>query len=158
MFSAKQGYQIIRNMGFRYTMYRIQHEIEKRFGILEKRHPINPSPRCDLKLEDWKGQKASFLIPSREAIKIPKVSSPKLLEDAHRILNGETCFFSADWKKLGSDYDWITNPDTGFRYDVTKHWSKISDLDPKSGDIKYVWEKSRFSYLLTIIRYDYHFD
>jgi hypothetical protein len=51
----------------------------------------------------------------------------------------------------------LTNPDTGYKYDITKHWTKIKELDPANGDIKYVWEKSRFSYLYTIIRYDFHF-
>ncbi|RZK13780.1 MAG: alginate lyase family protein, partial [Flavobacterium sp.] len=37
------------------------------------------------------------------------------------------------------------------------HWTEIETLDPDAGDIKYVWEKSRFSFLYTIIRYDYHF-
>ncbi len=57
---------------------------------------------------------------------------------------------------LGADYDWVTNPDSGFRYDVRKHWTEIADFSREAGDIKYVWEKSRFSYLYDIIRYDYH--
>ncbi|WP_202946882.1 alginate lyase family protein [Nitritalea halalkaliphila] len=35
---------------------------------------------------------------------------------------------------------------------------RSADLTAEAGDIKYVWEKSRFSYILTIIRYDYHFE
>ncbi|WP_243456763.1 heparinase II/III domain-containing protein [Polaribacter batillariae] len=67
-------------------------------------------------------------------------------------------FFSSEWKNLKKDYDWVTNPSTDFRYDIFKHWSEIPDLAKEAGDIKFVWEKSRFSYLLTILRYDYHFD
>ena len=33
-----------------------------------------------------------------------------------------------------------------------------SRLSKEAGDIKYVWEKSRFSFLYDVIRYDYHFD
>ncbi|MBX9853871.1 MAG: heparinase II/III family protein, partial [Cytophagaceae bacterium] len=57
----------------------------------------------------------------------------------------------------GINYDWVTNPQTGYRYDINKHWTEIETIDTKAGDIKYVWELSRFSYLYTIIRYDYHF-
>jgi hypothetical protein len=57
---------------------------------------------------------------------------------------------------VGRDYDWLTNPATGHRY-VLDHWTEIPDLSAKAGDIKYVWEKSRFSYLLTLIRYDHHY-
>ncbi|WP_338409724.1 alginate lyase family protein, partial [uncultured Flavobacterium sp.] len=52
----------------------------------------------------------------------------------------------------------VTNPETEYKYDITKHWSEINEFNPENGDIKYVWEKSRFSYLLTILRYDYHFE
>ncbi|RQP18206.1 MAG: heparinase, partial [Parapedobacter sp.] len=67
-------------------------------------------------------------------------------------------FFSRQWRMLGIDYDWITNPETNYQYDASLHWSEIPDLSPKAGDIKYVWEKSRFSYLLILIRYDFHFE
>ncbi|MDP5078643.1 MAG: heparinase II/III family protein, partial [Nonlabens sp.] len=35
-------------------------------------------------------------------------------------------------------------------------WSQIPDLSKEAGDIKFVWEKARFSYLYDIMRYDYH--
>ena len=59
---------------------------------------------------------------------------------------------------MGTDYDWVTNPITNHKYDINKHWSEINDLDPDFGDIKYVWEKARFSFLYDIIRYDYHYN
>jgi hypothetical protein len=59
---------------------------------------------------------------------------------------------------LGKDFDWITNPESNYKYDSSKHWTEIADYSNKAGDIKYVWEKSRFSYLYDIIRYDYHFE
>ena len=59
---------------------------------------------------------------------------------------------------MGNDYDWVTNPKNNYRYDNKKHWSKVDDFSKKNGDIKYVWEKARFSFLYDLIRYDYHFD
>ena len=53
---------------------------------------------------------------------------------------------------------WVTNPITNYKYDINKHWSEIQDFSTNSGDIKYVWEKARFSFLYDLIRYDYHFD
>ena len=46
---------------------------------------------------------------------------------------------------------------TGYRYDATKHWTEIPDFSAEAGDIKYVWEKSRFTFLYDLIRYDFHF-
>ncbi len=65
--------------------------------------------------------------------------------------------FNSILTDLGPDYNWVTNPDSKFVYDAGKHWTEIPDYSAEAGDIKYVWEKSRFSYLYDIIRYDYHF-
>jgi hypothetical protein len=150
--------QLLQNMGSRYVLYRVRHELEKRFGILKKKHPINPSLKSFITLDAWRENTPSFVITERESLTFPKEKITSLKDKFEKISNGEICFFSYDWKNLGLDYDWVTNPDSGYRYDISKHWSEISDLNPSNGDIKYVWEKSRFSYLLTIIRYDYHFE
>ncbi len=145
-------------MGLRYTSYRIRHELEKRLGLLKKKHPTSPQIKNFISLENWKKASISFVIVEKELMQIEKHSNDILKEKATKILNGEICFFSSDWKKLGSSYDWVTNPETNFKYDISKHWSEINDFNPVNGDIKYVWEKSRFTYLLTLMRYDYHFD
>lgn len=145
-------------MGFRYTLYRVKHAIESKLGLLKKRHPMNPEGKKFIALGDWKNSTNPFIIESRENKHLAKISNQELKEKATKILNGEICFFSSEWKNLGSEYNWITNPETNYTYDSSKHWSEINDFNELNGDIKYVWEKSRFSYLLTIMRYDYHFN
>ncbi|MFT5753325.1 MAG: hypothetical protein ACI924_000540 [Flavobacterium sp.] len=145
-------------MGFRYTSYRIRHEIEKRLGLLKKKHPLQPENKYFISLTEWKNLGIPFVIEEKEKLFFEKIKDETLRENTLKILNGQLFFFSSDWKNVGANYDWITNPETGFQYDVSKHWSEINDFNPKNGDIKYVWEKSRFTYLLTIIRNDYHFD
>jgi hypothetical protein len=152
------AYQLVKNMGLRYTLYRVAHVIESKFGLLKKKHPMNPAVKKFSALEDWKKSATTFVIDTRENTHLEKNPTPELKENATKILNGEICFFSSEWKNLGSDYNWITNPETNYTYDSAKHWSEINDFNPLNGDIKYVWEKSRFSYLLTIMRYDYHFN
>lgn len=156
--NIKLAFQLFQNMGLRYTSYRIRHEFEKRLGLLKKRHPVNPQFKNFISLENWRNASIPFIITEKNLLQFEKHSSDSLKEKATKILNGEICFFSSDWKKLGTSYDWITNPETGFQYDISKHWSEINDFNPANGDIKYVWEKSRFTYLLTIIRNDYHFE
>lgn len=149
--------QFARNMGMRYVLYRIGHEIANRLGILVKKFPFNPPEKYFTSLKHWRENKPQFLVNSREKITIKKVKSSTLELSAEKILMGELQFFSFKWYDLGKDYDWLTNPETGYKYSLD-HWSKIQDFSLETGDIKYVWEKSRFSYLQTIIRYDYHFD
>ncbi|WP_229212873.1 alginate lyase family protein [Dyadobacter soli] len=71
-----------------------------------------------------------------------------------QIRAGRFRYFSSQWFEMA---DWHTNPITGYRYDVNEHWSQVNDFSVKAGDIKYVWEKSRFTFLYDLIRYDYHF-
>lgn len=144
-------------MGIRYTAYRIRLEVEKKLGLLKKRHPINPPLKYFVSLEEWRKTPGKFLIGSQEDMKPLNINKDgELSEKMAKILRYETLFFSSEWKSLGKDYDWVTNPVTGFQYDIKKHWSEIADLSKEAGDIKYVWEKSRFSWLMTVIRNDYH--
>lgn len=136
--------QLLSNMGTRYVSYRVKHEFEKRSGILKKRHPVNPPLKSFITRDEWKKNSPLFAIPERELLTFQKHKTSSLKSKFEKITNGEICFFSHEWKKLGLDYDWITNPDSGYQYDISKHWSEISDLNPVNGDIKYVWEKSRF--------------
>lgn len=146
------------NMGARYVLYRMRHEVEKKMGALKNRHPSNLQAPGKISLIDWKSIKNPFVIEAKESLLFPKNQSRSLQEKAEKILTGQLQFFSSEWFKIGLDYNWLTNPGNGYVYDNTKHWSEIPDFSETAGDIKYVWEKSRFSYLLTLIRYDFHFD
>lgn len=144
-------------MGMRYSLYRLYHEFEKKSGLLKRKHRPSLYPANFVTLSEWRQNSKSFIWKSKQELNIPKILDQKLELSAKKILNGQIKFFNDTWFKLGLDYDWLTNPSNGFKYDK-KHWSEISDFSSEAGDIKYVWEKSRFSYLLTLIRYDYHFD
>src|SRR5690606_9037956 len=156
--NPKLAIQLYQNMGTRYVVYRVCHELKKRLGLLKKKHPTGLVFQQAISLLDWRKSKNPFVIPAREHLTFAKTPSEILQHKAERILNGELQYFNAQWLNIGKNYDWLTNPSNGYRYDITKHWSEIPDLSEEAGDIKYVWEKSRFSYLLTLIRYDYHFD
>lgn len=143
-------------MGMKYVLFRVWFLLQKKAGLLIKRFPANPPFINAITLEEWK--KSTFFVKSKEELTIPKNKVETLKNEAESILKGNYLFFSSTQFTLGFDYDWVSNPETGFKYDISKHWSQINDYSSESGDIKYVWEKSRFSFLNTIIRYDYHFD
>ncbi|MHA6697202.1 alginate lyase family protein [Chryseobacterium sp. A321] len=156
--NLKLAIQLFNNMGTRYVSYRVRHEMEKRLGMLKKKHPQNLILKNSISLTKWKASTNTFVIDSKEDLRGPKTPSLELQEKVNRIFEGELQYFNSEWIRIGKDYDWLTNPSNNFRYDIAKHWSEIPDLSPEAGDIKFVWEKSRFSYLLTLIRYDYHFE
>jgi hypothetical protein len=49
--------------------------------------------------------------------------------------------------------DWHLNPFTEHRADADAHWSSINDFDPAIGDIKTVWEASRFDWALPMAQH-----
>ena len=141
-------------MGLRYILFRLFFEIKCRTGLLKRAFPTMPKQQQFFTLEEWKQDCKPFVLSSRETLSFPLNESDILAESAKRILDGEIQFFNYIYLKVD---DWLTNPDSGHKYSNTKHWTEINDYNPEAGDIKYVWEKSRFSYLHTIIRYDFHF-
>ncbi|MEQ8925281.1 MAG: heparinase II/III family protein, partial [Fulvivirga sp.] len=150
--------QVYQNMGSRYFLYRLVYELKKRTGLLKRRFPVSPKIKYFIPLEDWKKQHSIFYFDDRESLVFKKSRDAKLASKAEKILNGQLLFFNSQWFDLGKNYDWITNPSNEFTYSKNKHWTEIEDYSKANGDIKYVWEKSRFSYLLTLLKYDYHFD
>lgn len=158
MISLKSFFRIVKNMGLRYTFFRLFYEFKNHTGIQKLYFPTNPPKVVNITIEEWKKIPAKFFFESKETIKINKFQNESLKKDFDLIASGTINFFSSTNIYLGKDYDWITNPDSGFVYDINKHFTQIEDYSKISGDIKYVWEKSRFNHFTTIMRYDYHFE
>jgi len=144
-------------MGFEYVYFRTSYEIKRKTGILKKQFPTNFISQKFISLSDWKKDAPTFFFESKKALNFQRKPNFKLEKEFKKYLDGELKYFNSQYFKIGKEYDWLTNPLTNYKYDITKHWTEIKDIDPNAGDIKYVWEKSRFSFLYMLIRYDYHF-
>lgn len=145
--------RVIKSKSLKYLLFRSVYELERRSGLLARKFPTNPT-KVKLPSLDWfKGQGPRYMINSSNVTKKP---FEELKKDTERILKGEIRFFSDKWYALGLDYDWVTNPLSGYHYNVHQHWTKINDYSKEAGDIKFTWEASRFSWLYTIVRNDYH--
>ncbi len=145
-------------MGARYIVFRVKFMILTKLGLLLKKFPTNVNFRNFISLEEWKDKTPPFFFTDKSAIRLPKERQEKLKKAIEEIKNGRFTFFNKKKIDLGNDYNWITNPDSKYQYDISKHFSLIQDLSKEAGDIKYVWEKARFSFLYDVIRYDYHFE
>lgn len=154
----KESFDLFRNMGWRYTQFRIRHEVLRKTGLLKRKFPVAPIYQQYIKLEEWKLNNGNFFFKNRDSLTFPKKPSTVIEERFNKIKEGKFLFFNSIEFNIGKDYDWVTNPDSNYKYDIKKHWTEIADYSNEAGDIKYVWEKSRFSFLYDIIRYDYHFD
>ncbi len=145
--------QLLRNMGLPYIFFRIQHEIRLRSGWAKKRFPVNPSVQTYGSLAEWRALPVAFFKPA-SLLTLPPAEQNLLKNRVDELHKCKVLFFSSQTHVVT---DWHTHPLTGFRYESTTHWSEVSDFSPEAGDIKYVWEKARFTFLYDLIRYDHHF-
>ena len=75
---------------------------------------------------------------------------PNPIEEGNQIADGWITLFSHGPHYLGMPPEWNRNPFTGEQWPVGQHWSTIDEF--AHGDIKPVWEQSRFSFAYTLIR------
>lgn len=149
-------FNLLVNMGPRYVWFRLCYELRRRTGRLKAQFPVNPPVKEFITLPQWKELQGRFFFQSREELLAHASDgsqpSDALKQQVAEFQEGKILFFSATYYSVT---DWLTNPTNGYRYDTTKHWTQIPDFSPTAGDIKYVWEKSRFTFLYPLIRYDF---
>jgi len=91
--------------------------------------------------------------PTSKKENIPEDWGRAILKSAQKILDGEIRCFTFHWKKVGAPPDWFLNPFNKRRYPNTYyHWTQLPDFHPEVGDIKNVWEASRFEWVVTLAR------
>ncbi len=66
---------------------------------------------------------------------------------------GRFTFFSKLEFDLGLPPNWFLSPQTSKTSQANCHWTKIRDFDASLGDIKFVWELSRFAWVYDLVRY-----
>jgi hypothetical protein len=159
-FKVSQYYNLACNMGYKYILYRLYHILLIKSGLIKLISPTRYRSKKLITLAFWKKQAKPFFFKNREALPDFKTNAAlinQLQADYTKIKNGEIQYFNNEWLKVGFPINWHHNPESDYTYPQNIHWANIEDLSSTNGDIKYVWEKSRFAFLYTIIRYDQHF-
>lgn len=83
---------------------------------------------------------------------LAKEDKELLIETADKCVEGIIHGFSSIYLDNGNPIDWQLNTLTHKRCDSTKKWFQIPDFDLERGDIKIIWEASRFSHFITLAR------
>ncbi|MGV3604322.1 MAG: alginate lyase family protein [Dyadobacter fermentans] len=148
-------WHIVRQMGWGYVLFRVGYWLEGKTGLLRLRFPKRPTRRSFISLVEWRDRNPAFLFDPEELNVSKNAGLHELKWRVSQIRHRRFQYFSSQWFEV---HDWHTNPLTGYRYNVNEHWSRVDDFSVTAGDIKYVWEKSRFTFLYDLIRYDYHFN
>lgn len=159
----KTKLQVIQNMGVPWTVFRAKYEIEKKLGLLKKQFPIfsytdvnlNSKINIDVPLKTLIKQslEKNFFQFDYEVLNISKknLNLSKAISDADDILDNKFYYFSKhpiEFKRI----DWHYSPFTKKKSPNNKHWTEIADLSSEFGDIKWIWELSRFSFTYPLCR------
>lgn len=146
-------------MGIRYVLFRALYELKRKTGLIKNSFPTEIPNRTVIELNSWKNSNVQFFFRSREDIEKIKLTA-KTIEELEEYFNiiksGGLKLFSGNVVNDAFS-NWFTNPENNFVFDKKQHWTKIDEFAKGHGDIKYIWEKGRFCYLYTIIRYDHQF-
>lgn len=83
----------------------------------------------------------------------PEEWKQKLHERAEKIVSGKLTWFHHHEFEVGNPANWFLSPfNNEVLYNPQKHWTTISDFDLNTGDIKIIWEPSRFDWLTDLAR------
>ena len=94
-----------------------------------------------------------FFVTTESKTDYPEKWERQLLQHADRILSGTIRYYAYHWKEVGSPPNWFLNPFNGNSYpDTYLNWTKLPDFHPNVGDIKNIWEASRFEWVVTLSR------
>jgi heparinase II/III-like protein len=155
--------QIVRHLGGGWLAFRILYAARVRLGILRRRTPVrswsdiplssflrdgvSPDPVAYRRERAQSGVRFFFGGVTELRSSLQKFPFPKTADSI-----GEGClpYFDGSMFDTGSPPDWFRNPQTGERMPADRHWSEVEEYG--SGDIKMIWEPSRFLFAYALVR------
>ncbi len=131
-------------LGPGWVAYRLGYALQVRIGVLKRRMPLKSWNEINAvaHLPDW------LRAPDFPAA--GKGWGNRCIAEADGVALGEFVLFSHHQKQLGCPPDWHKNTFTGQSAPRHVHWSALGDFD--FGDIKAIWEPSRFGWAFTLVR------
>jgi hypothetical protein len=76
----------------------------------------------------------------------------EIISIADNAIEGKILGFSSSLLDYGNPINWHFNPITKVEVNRSLKWYKIPDFDPERGDIKSIWEASRFTHFFYFVR------
>jgi hypothetical protein len=160
------AYKLVCYKGLGFCAFRAQYELRKRSGLLKRKFPAkrwseislydSVQPEVDCQPEDflkvYQSNGRHFFFDGNNLPKVPKQNIEKTIFDAEQILQNKFRYFFDKSYWLGDGPDWFLNPATGKRAKSHLHWCDVDLFDPEVGDIKFIWELSRFAWAYTLVR------
>ncbi|KAB7707379.1 heparinase [Bacillus aerolatus] len=159
----KDKLEIIRNMGLDWTAFRIKYELEKKLGLLQKQFPAfsyseidlstNLTETRDLTALLQESRKRYFFSATPSGYKDMKevFQLDQAIAEADDICEHKFRYFSQHLFSY-DELEWHYNPANKNSAPADQHWAAIADLGSDFGDIKWIWELSRFLFVYPLVR------
>jgi len=164
---VQAGWSLLRQYGLRRGLFRLSYDLRRQTGLLKRRLPawrwqdrplatwLDPSVAAEPEAYRAYRDRAApaFFFEAGRPPAVPGDWTRDAVEDADAVLAGRFRYFSDQVVRLGyPDPDWLLNPLTGRRASADRHWTEVATHDPAIGDIKFVWEPSRFAWAYALVR------
>jgi len=134
--------EIIPRLGIWNVFYVLYYRFLLRSGFHKRSFPVQSF-----------GGAGSVYSESPLASSFPEDWKASLMTLADKIIGGHLPYYSYHWMEQPDPPNWFLNPVNGKEsVDLIKHWTQIQDFNKELGDIKNVWETSRFSWLGILAR------
>ena len=159
-------FQIFHYNGIKFCSFRVNYVLKKKLGLLKHKFPSQNWSKIELidllkphlktieasYLQIHKNNGRRFFFNSNSLPKLKRDWKTKIIVDGNDILHNKFRYFFNKIYSLGSQPDWFLNPFTGKRANSKVHWTEARLFDSEIGDIKCIWEPSRFAWAYTLAR------
>lgn len=167
------GVQALRYLGTPWVLWRAGYALRMKCGLLKRRFPTLDLERLQLAdlvrpgtptspgdyVEFRRSSSARFFF---EAGKLPAPAALRAIAGgpgeqrtvavADDYARGRFLYYSRHVHDLGWPPDWLRNPLADVRHQNLKHWCDTPTHSPTFGDVKDVWEPSRFACAYWLVR------
>jgi len=133
-------FRTVLSLGMRNVLRVVAYRVLKRVQFYRWRTPAQQYRECD-----------DLLVAPR--VEHSSTHGSTAVIAANEVIAGRQHLFGGEAFETGNPPNWMRNPLTGAASDAfARHWSLIPHFDLKFGDIKLVWELSRFAWLVLFAR------
>jgi asparagine synthase (glutamine-hydrolysing) len=165
--------ELVRLFGLEWVLWRAGYALQMKTGLLKRRFPTTDldclrfrefvQPGTPTEMGEYRAFRqesaARFFFapghpPDTAALSAVAGESgvQRTLSVADDYARGRFLYYGRVVYDLGWPPDWLLNPYTGSRHDAGRHWCDTPTFSPALGDIKDVWEASRFACAFWLVR------
>lgn len=166
-------FEVLHRLGPAWSLWRAGYEVRRRTGVLKRRFQTRAWADvrlCDLvrkgvrsELEAYRNSRNESTIrflfkpsdlPPPDLLRrvIHKAGVQRVLDVADDYCAGRFLFYSRRTYDLGWPVNWLRDPVADRQHDGRRHWCDSPTFTTRLGDVKDVWEPSRFACAYWLVR------